>query len=46
MSLADRIAVLNAGVLQQVGVPEEVYDHPVNRFVAGFIGNPRMNFLP
>jgi multiple sugar transport system ATP-binding protein len=46
MSLADRIAVLNAGVLQQVGTPEEVYDHPVNRFVAGFIGNTRMNFLP
>jgi multiple sugar transport system ATP-binding protein len=46
MSLADRIAVLNSGVLQQVGTPEEVYDHPVNRFVAGFIGNPRMNFLP
>src|SRR4029079_569675 len=46
MSLADRIAVLNAGVLQQVGTPEEVYDHPVNRFVASFIGSPRMNFLP
>jgi multiple sugar transport system ATP-binding protein len=46
MSLADRIAVLNTGVLQQVGTPEEVYDHPVNRFVAGFIGNTRMNFLP
>jgi multiple sugar transport system ATP-binding protein len=46
MSLADRIAVLNAGVLQQIGTPEEVYDHPVNRFVAGFIGNTRMNFLP
>src|SRR5262245_28433357 len=46
MSLADRIAVLNAGVLQQVGTPEEVYDRPVNRFVAGFIGNIRMNFLP
>jgi multiple sugar transport system ATP-binding protein len=45
MSLADRIAVLNAGVLQQVGTPEEIYDHPVNRFVAGFIGNIRMNFL-
>jgi multiple sugar transport system ATP-binding protein len=45
MSLADRIAVLNAGVLQQVGTSEEIYDHPVNRFVAGFIGNTRMNFL-
>jgi multiple sugar transport system ATP-binding protein len=37
--------VLNAGVLQQVGTPEEVYDRPVNRFVASFIGSPRMNFL-
>jgi ABC-type sugar transport system ATPase subunit len=46
MSLADRIAILNAGVLQQVGTPEEIYDHPVNSFVAGFIGNVRMNFLP
>jgi ABC-type sugar transport system ATPase subunit len=46
MSLADRIAVLNGGVLQQVGTPEEVYDHPLNRFVASFIGNIRMNFLP
>jgi multiple sugar transport system ATP-binding protein len=46
MSLADRIAVLHAGVLQQVGTPEEVYDHPVNRFVASFIGSPRMNFMP
>jgi len=46
MSLADRIAVLNGGVLQQVGIPEEIYDRPVNRFVASFIGNPRMNFLP
>src|SRR5215213_5509660 len=45
MSLADRIAVLNAGVLQQVGTPEAIYDHPVNHFVASFIGNPRMNFL-
>jgi multiple sugar transport system ATP-binding protein len=46
MSLADRIAVLKGGVLQQIGTPEEVYDHPANRFVAGFIGNTRMNFLP
>ena len=45
MSLADRIGVLNGGVLQQIGTPEEVYDHPVNRFVAAFIGSPRMNFL-
>jgi multiple sugar transport system ATP-binding protein len=45
LSLADRIAVLNRGVLQQVDTPEQVYDHPVNRFVAGFIGSPTMNFL-
>jgi multiple sugar transport system ATP-binding protein len=45
LSLADRIAVLNAGVLQQVGTPEAIYEQPVNRFVAAFIGNPRMNFL-
>jgi multiple sugar transport system ATP-binding protein len=45
MSMADRIAVLNKGRLQQVGTPREVYDHPINRFVAGFIGHPRMNFL-
>src|SRR5262249_53450072 len=40
-----RIAVLNKGVLQQVDTPEMIYDHPVNRFVAGFIGSPTMNFL-
>jgi multiple sugar transport system ATP-binding protein len=45
LSLADRIAVLNQGVLQQVDTPENVYDHPVNRFVATFIGNPTMNLL-
>jgi len=45
MALADRIAVLNRGCLQQAGSPREVYDHPVNLFVAGFIGFPRMNFL-
>lgn len=45
LSLADRIAVLNKGVLQQVDTPENVYDHPVNRFVAGFIGSPTMNFI-
>jgi multiple sugar transport system ATP-binding protein len=46
MSLAHRIAVLNAGVLQQVGTPDEVYDHPANVFVAEFIGSPPMNLLP
>jgi multiple sugar transport system ATP-binding protein len=43
MSMGDRIAVLNKGVIQQVGVPQDVYEHPANLFVAGFIGNPRMN---
>src|SRR5690606_6587570 len=45
MSMADRIAVLNEGVLQQVDTPENVYNHPANLFVAGFVGSPRMNFL-
>ncbi|MEO8288043.1 MAG: ABC transporter ATP-binding protein [Chloroflexota bacterium] len=45
LSLADRIAVLNNGLLQQVDTPENVYEHPANRFVASFIGSPTMNFL-
>ncbi len=45
MSMADRVAILHEGVVQQVDTPEEVYDHPANMFVAGFVGNPRMNFL-
>ena len=45
MTLGDRIAVMNAGKLQQLGVPQEVYDHPANVFVAGFIGSPPMNLL-
>ena len=45
MSLADRIAVMNDGELQQVGTPKEVYEHPENEFVAGFLGEPSMNFL-
>jgi multiple sugar transport system ATP-binding protein len=45
MTLADRICLLKLGVLQQVGTPEELFDTPKNRFVAGFIGSPRMNFL-
>lgn len=44
MTLADRIAIMNEGVLQQVGTPDEVYTTPVNKFVAGFIGSPSMNF--
>jgi len=46
MTLADRIVVLEAGVVQQVGTPMELYNNPVNRFVAGFIGSPKMNFIP
>ncbi|WP_457742002.1 ABC transporter ATP-binding protein [Thermococcus sp.] len=45
MTMGDRIAVINHGVLQQVGTPEEVYNSPANTFVAGFIGTPPMNFL-
>ena len=45
MTMGDRIAVINAGVLQQLGTPEEVYDRPANTFVAGFIGAPPMNFI-
>ena len=45
MTLGDRIAVMRAGVLQQVGPPSELYGHPTNLFVAGFIGSPSMNFL-
>jgi multiple sugar transport system ATP-binding protein len=43
MTLGHRVAVLDLGQLQQVGTPRELYDHPVNRFVAGFIGSPAMN---
>src|ERR1051326_8138801 len=46
MSMGDRIAVMSQGVLQQMGTPSDVYDHPKNLFVAGFIGSPAMNFLP
>jgi multiple sugar transport system ATP-binding protein len=46
MTMGDRIAILEQGVLQQVGPPQEVYDRPANIFVAGFIGSPAMNFLP
>ena len=45
MTLGDRIVVMNQGRVQQVGTPLEVYDHPVNRFVASFIGAPEMNFI-
>jgi multiple sugar transport system ATP-binding protein len=46
MTLGDRVAVMRAGVLQQVGPPQELYDTPANLFVAGFIGSPAMNFMP
>lgn len=45
MTLADRIVVMNGGVLQQVGSPAELFEHPINRFVASFIGSPGMNFI-
>ncbi|WP_417215875.1 ABC transporter ATP-binding protein [Arthrobacter sp.] len=46
MTLGDRVAVLKKGVLQQIASPRELYEQPVNLFVAGFIGSPSMNFLP
>src|SRR4028118_326290 len=46
MTLGDRVAVMRKGLLQQVATPRELYEHPVNLFVAGFIGSPPMNFLP
>ncbi|ASJ73538.1 ABC transporter ATP-binding protein [Granulosicoccus antarcticus] len=45
MTLADRIVVMNAGYIQQQGIPEELFKNPVNKFVAGFLGMPPMNFL-
>ena len=45
MTMGDRIAVLNAGAIQQLGAPQELYDTPANLFVAGFIGSPAMNFF-
>jgi multiple sugar transport system ATP-binding protein len=45
MTLADRIVVLSSGRIEQVGPPLELYEHPVNLFVAGFIGSPKMNFI-
>ncbi len=46
MTLGDRVAVLRKGILQQVASPRELYNNPINLFVAGFIGSPSMNFLP
>ncbi len=45
MTMADRIALLDQGRVQQIGSPQELYLHPVNRFVAGFLGSPEMNFF-
>jgi len=46
MTLGDRVALLRKGEIQQVATPRELYEHPVNMFVAGFIGSPPMNFVP
>ncbi|TDB81011.1 ABC transporter ATP-binding protein [Micromonospora sp. KC721] len=46
MTLGDRVVIMRGGAIQQVGPPQELYDHPYNLFVAGFIGSPSMNFLP
>ena len=46
MTMADKIVVLQGGIVEQAGSPLELYHHPRNRFVAGFIGSPKMNFFP
>jgi len=46
MTLADRVVVMNRGVVQQIGTPKDIYDRPANTFVAGFIGSPAMNLVP
>ena len=46
MTMADQIVVMHDGVVEQIGEPLELYDHPANTFVAGFIGSPAMNFVP
>ena len=46
MTLGDRVAVMRAGMIQQVDTPKALYEDPANLFVAGFIGSPAMNFLP
>ncbi|MGV1794375.1 ABC transporter ATP-binding protein [Rhizobium sp. A37_96] len=46
MTLADRVVVMNKGIVQQVGTPTEIYDNPANTFVASFIGSPAMNLVP
>lgn len=46
MTMADRVVVMNQGIVEQVGTPQELYNNPATKFVAGFIGSPSMNFLP
>jgi multiple sugar transport system ATP-binding protein len=46
MTLGDRVVVMHGGIAQQIGTPDELYEHPANLFVAGFIGSPAMNFFP
>jgi multiple sugar transport system ATP-binding protein len=46
MTMGDRIAVMREGILQQVAPPQEIYGRPANMYVAGFIGSPKMNFIP
>ncbi|NJR13490.1 MAG: sn-glycerol-3-phosphate ABC transporter ATP-binding protein UgpC [Phyllobacteriaceae bacterium] len=46
MTLADRLVVMNKGTIEQVGTPEDIYEQPASMYVAGFVGNPAMNFLP
>ena len=45
MTMGDRIVVMDKGIIQQAATPEEIYNFPVNMFVAGFIGSPSMNFM-
>ena len=45
MTLADRVVVMNNGIIQQIGTPKQIYDKPINIFVASFIGNPPMNII-
>lgn len=46
MTMADRIVIMKDGIVQQTGAPMDLYEHPANKFVAGFIGSPQMNFYP
>ncbi len=45
LTMGDRIAVIDKGIIQQIGTPDEVFNHPSNKFVAGFLGSPSMNFI-